>query len=67
VFEDSSGNSVNAIFKVPVPEASIGDILSINYSEDGEAWNYLDTVEVVSIDGEPYVIFEASHFTTFYM
>jgi len=45
----------------------VGDILSVNYSEDGQEWLYLDSVEVVEIDGDPYVIFEASHFTTFYL
>lgn len=66
-FEDGNGNALYATFRVPAPGVNIGDTIDINYSHDGQNWIYLDSVEIQEIDGEPYAIFEANHFTTFYL
>jgi hypothetical protein len=65
--EDSGGNSLYATFRVPVPGANIGDTIDVNYSEDGENRIYMSSVNVQEIDGEPYAVFTANHFTTFYL
>jgi hypothetical protein len=46
---------------------NIGDTIDVNYSEDGTNRIYMSSVNVQSIDGEPYAVFEANHFTTFYL
>lgn len=54
-----------ATFRVPVPGKTIGDSVEIKYSQDGETRIYSDSTFVQDIDGSPYVIFEANHFTYF--
>ena len=66
-FEDSWWNAMYATFRVPAPGMNIWDTIDINYSEDGENRIYMSSVNVQNIDGEPYAIFEANHFTTFYL
>ena len=66
-FEDGSGNDLYATFRVPAPGMNMGDTIDVNYSEDGENRIYMSSVNVQDIDGEPYAIFEANHFTTFYL
>lgn len=56
-----------ATFRVPAPGMNIGDTIDVKYSEDGETRIYLSSVNIQNIDGEPYAIFEANHFTTFYI
>jgi hypothetical protein len=46
---------------------NIGDTIDVNYSEDGVNRTYLSSVNVEEINGEPYAVFEANHFTTFYL
>lgn len=66
-FEDVDGNDIYAIFRVPVPGAQLGDTIDVNYSENGIDWTYLSSVEVQDINGDPYAVFYANHFTTFYL
>lgn len=66
-FEDENGNYLYATFRMPAPGMNDWDTIDVNYSEDGVNRIYLDSVEVQLINGEPYAVFEASHFTTFYL
>lgn len=66
-FEDEEGNVMYATFRIPAPGTESGDIVDVYYSQDGEERTYLTDVEVQLIDGEPYAIFEANHFTQFYL
>ena len=66
-FEDLSGNALYATFRMPAPGMNVGDTVEVNYSEDGTTRTYLSSVQVEIIDGEPYAVFYANHFTTFYL
>jgi hypothetical protein len=46
---------------------NIGDTIDVNYSEDGVNRTYLSSVNVEEINSEPYAVFYANHFTTFYL
>lgn len=54
-----------ATFRIPVPGMQSGTTVDIKYSEDGTIRNYHTSVQVKDIDGEPYAIFYANHFTIF--
>lgn len=66
-FEDGSGNKMFATFRIPAPGLESGDVVNIYYSQNGENRNHLTASEIQLIDGEPYAIFEADHFTQFYL
>lgn len=66
-FEDGSGNKMFATFRIPAPGVESGDMVDVYYSQDGEERNHLTAIEIQLIDGEPYAIFEADHFTQFYL
>lgn len=66
-FEDGSGNKMFATFRIPAPGLESGDEVDVYYSQNGEDRNHLTAIEIQFIDGEPYAVFEADHFTQFYL
>lgn len=62
-FKDKDGNAANVIFRMPVPGKQEGELVTIYSSEDGEDFSYLTTVHVKIINGQPYVVFVADHFS----
>lgn len=64
-FRDINRDSLPVTFRMPVPGKEIGELIDIYYTEDDVNYIYLDKVNVRSINGEPYVIFQADHFTVF--
>ena len=63
--KDNSGNAKNATIKISLPENTLWEKIIIRSSQDGDIWEYLDTVEA-STDGTwVFANFQTNHFTIF--
>ncbi|MDD3262834.1 MAG: Ig-like domain-containing protein [Candidatus Absconditabacteria bacterium] len=63
--EDDLGNPKNATIKISLPENTLGEKIIIRSSQDGNIWEYLDTVETSTDGTGVFANFQTNHFTIF--
>lgn len=63
--KDEQGNNINATIKIAVPATASGENLIVQYSHDGNIWNYLDTIQPQAEENGLFVEFQTNHFTIF--
>jgi hypothetical protein len=63
--KNDEGNNINATIKIQVPSTISGENLIVQYSQDGNTWNYLDTIQPQSEDNGLFATFQTNHFTIF--
>jgi len=63
--KDENENSINANIKINLPDYSSWENIIIQYSDDWNTWNYLDTVQTKSDESWTFASFQTNHFTIF--
>jgi len=64
-FETTGWITTFATFRIPTPNTTIWDIITISYSTDTQSRTTLKTWSVTALNWENYVTFTGSHFTYF--